>query len=95
MRIEDFSPVQLVAAQQARKQRARRLARALMLVLKVSPSVPLGVLLGVPGVESEQALEQWVSLQIEDCDGQDDREALSALALQFELQVRTLTDVGQ
>lgn len=85
MRIEEFGPFQLARDIEAKRQRTRRLARALSQALSIHPGLCLTVLLGVPGASSTQeALESWVAAALHDCEGTDERVLLGDLARKFE-----------
>lgn len=87
MRIEDFGPYQQAAKAEQSQQQARRLARALMQVLRLQPGLELGPMLGM-GVEmsNQQALEAWVKRQLaQDGDGREDTLAVLAQRIQREM----------
>lgn len=90
MRIEDFGPYQQAAKADQSQQQARRLARALMQVLRLQPGLELGPILGM-GVElsNQQALEAWVQRQLEQgCEHQEDTLAVLAQRVQREMSDR-------
>ena len=87
MRIEDFGPYQQAAKAEQSQQQARRLARALMQVLRLQPGLELGPMLGM-GLEmsNQQALEAWVQRQLtHDCDGHEVTLAVLVQRIQREM----------
>lgn len=64
MHIEDFFPYQETVKEDQEKQKTRRLARALMQVLKLRDDLELGLLLGMGAdMSNQQVLEVWVRHQ--------------------------------
>lgn len=78
MHIEDFFPYQKTVKEDQAKQKTRRLARALMQVLKLKDDLELGLLLGMDAdLSNQQVLEVWVRHQL----SQDEEEGSGHLQI--------------
>ena len=94
MRIEDFEPYQQARDDEAKLQKAKRLARALAQALNLHPSLAVGVLLGVSQSSAPQeALEIWVRDTLTCCEGRSERELLAELARKFETTINRAKDM--